>query len=120
VSTEFWKQVPRRPRYQANAAETIRAEVDRSGGDAIEARLHNLSRTGFQLQVPVALMIGEAVRLQLHIEGRGLVLSLPSTVQWQRPAGDDTWLAGCQCEQPVDWESLGELFLNGILSQDGS
>jgi hypothetical protein len=118
MPTELWEQVPRRPRYGVNCADGLKAQVERSHGEPVPVQLEDLSRMGFQVQGPVSLTIGEAIRLQLQIEGQDLAMTLPATVQWQRSTDDDAWLAGCLCDGPVDWESLGELFRRGILSHD--
>jgi hypothetical protein len=83
----------------------------------IRVELQNLSRNGFQLRLPVPLVIQEHFCLRLYVEDSGLTLTLPGTVQWQR-AVDDEWLAGCLSDQPLAWESLGELFLSEVISPD--
>jgi hypothetical protein len=120
MPTEFWNQVPRRPRYQANGSNGIRAEIQCADGNAVPVQLQDLSRMGFQLRVPRPLAVGEIVLLKLRIEESAPAMAWPATVQWQRSTDDEAWLIGCLCEHPVDWESLGELFLNGAISQDGS
>ena len=115
-----WWHTPRKPRYEASGNEKLAAEVERSVDGqacAVPAEVLDLSRDGFQLRLPVALTIGEHVCLRLHVEDAGLTLTLPGTVRWQR-AADEQWLVGCLCDQPVAWESLGELFLNEVLVPD--
>jgi hypothetical protein len=84
----------------------------------VQAELQNLSRNGYQVRTPVPLNTHEPVHLHLRIEEAKIDLTLPGTVQWQRPAGDGTWLAGCHADCPIEWEILGELFLSGVLSTD--
>jgi hypothetical protein len=108
----------RRPRYDSTDGQKVQVEVERKPGSQpamVWADLRNLSRNGFQIQTPVALEIQEHITLHLCIKTSGFRLVLPGTVRWQRPE-DDAWLLGCLSDEPVDWESLGELFLNQILS----
>lgn len=97
-----------------------RVEVERrSEGEPsrVPAELVNLSRGGFQLRTPVPLAVHEAVTLRLRVEESGFETLLSGEVRWQRPDGD-AWLVGCLCDRPIEWESLGELFLGRVLSQD--
>jgi hypothetical protein len=80
--------------------------------------LLDLSRNGFQVKVPVPLNTQSPLNLRFRMEGSQMDLMLPGTIRWQRPASDGTWLAGCQTDRPIDWETLGELFLRGVLSTD--
>jgi hypothetical protein len=84
----------------------------------VQAELQNLSRNGYQVKTPIPLNAQETVKLHLRIEDSKIDLTLPGTIQWQRPAEDGTWLAGCHADCPMEWEILGELFLSGVLSTD--
>jgi hypothetical protein len=119
MSSAFWNQAPRRPRYRASDKTKPHAEIARADGTVVQAELQDLSRMGFQLRLAVPLATEESVQLRLHVEQADFSLLLRGTVRWQNRLGDDAWLVGCGCQAPVDWESLGELFLNEVLSQDG-
>jgi hypothetical protein len=119
--TESWSQILRRPRYEVAPGLGLRAQVQRGAEESsgpLEAELLNLSRHGFQLRMTVPLVMGESVALRLSVEKGNLDATLPGTVQWQSPDGGETWLVGCQTTRAIAWETLGELFLNGILIMD--
>jgi hypothetical protein len=121
MSSEDWRQLPRRPRYEAGGTQKLVAEVERSvdGQPAlVHAEVQDLSRNGYQLRLTAPLAIQEHICLRLRIEDSGLALTLPGTVRWQR-AADGAWLVGCLSDRALDWESLGELFLSTALSPDG-
>lgn len=112
---------PRQPRHEATQSSARQLQVQRSAGmqpRAIEAELINLSRGGYQLRTHIPLEKGESITVELHDEQSGLGLTLPATVRWVREKRDATWLHGCRLSTQVDWETLGELFLNGILLTD--
>ena len=113
--------VARRPRHQAAGSATLRVTVDRASGSvpgSVEVELVDLSRTGGRLRSPVPLSEAEAITVRIHDESSGLWLRRLAAVRWTRPEGGDTWSIGCQFSQPVDWETLGELFLGEILSRE--
>ena len=111
--------VARRPRYDAaeeQAAEVTVRRLAVETADRVEAELVNISRDGFQIQTSVPLAAKEVIVLELRHPQSGLEFSLPGTICWQAPQDDSTWLHGCQSARPLDWETLGELFLNKILA----
>lgn len=121
MPSEKWAQLPRRPRYEASGTQTLVVEIERSPDcqpSVAAVELQDLSRSGFQLRLPVPLANEEHICLRLRIETSGFTLTLPATVRWSR-AAEDAWKAGCQSDQPLEWESLGELFLSEVLLRDG-
>ena len=77
----------------------------------------------------VHVVLENAVHVQINFPKKlaqavngysGVSLALPGKVCWQRPEDGDTWQLGCLCSQQVDWETLGELFLTGVLATDES
>jgi hypothetical protein len=121
MSRKNWRELPRKPRYGVRGTEKLVAEIDRMPDRqpaAVPVELQDLSRDGFQLRSSQPLEIGERVCLRLSIEDSGLAITLPGTVRWLRPA-DGAWLAGCAADDPLAWESLGELFLGEVLSPNG-
>jgi hypothetical protein len=120
MSSDYLQYALRNPRY-SSAAPKVRVEVEQTVDGLtglVQAELQNLSRHGYHVKTPVSLNAQQRVNLHLRIEDSTIDLTLPGTVQWQRPAGDGTWLAGCQADYAIDWEMLGELFLSGVLSTD--
>lgn len=112
---------PRKPRHEVSTGSGFPAEIERSAGQSagpIEAELVNLSRERYQVRTHVALEKGESITLKLHDEKSGLSVSLPGAVCWSRSRDGVTWLAGCRSSSPVEWETLGELFLGGILATE--
>ena len=119
MSFDYLQHTARRPRY--SSASKARVEVEQTVDGLtglVQAELQNLSRNGYQVKIPVPLNTQRPLNLRLRIEDSQIDLRLPGIVRWQRPARDGTWLAGCQADCPIDWETLGELFLSGVLSTD--
>jgi hypothetical protein len=113
--------VARRPRHPAAGCRGPCVRVERGAGGEpgpIDAELLDLSRSGARLRVAAPLKVGEAITVRLVDEKSGVELTRPSTVRWQRAEDDQTWSVGCMFTQHVEWETLGELFLNQILSTD--
>jgi hypothetical protein len=113
--------VARRPRHQATDSEGPRVQVERGDGKQpgpIDAELLDLSRSGARLRIAAPLKVGETITLRLVDEKSGVELTRPSTVRWQRAEDDEIWSIGCMFAEHVEWETLGELFLNQILSTE--
>jgi hypothetical protein len=85
---------------------------------AIAADLIDLSRNGFRLRAAQPLEIGEAFFLDIFEEKSTLTVSLAATVRWRLEEADGQWLLGAQSKRQLDWETLGELFLNRVLVAD--
>jgi len=113
--------IARRPRHQAAHPAGLEVRIERSpegGSESVEVELLDLSRSGVRLRTPARLAIGESVTVLLRDEESGLRLTRSATVRWTSADRGGTWSAGCLFSQPVGWETLGELFLNGFLSTD--
>ncbi len=118
MARDSTQRIPRKPRHPAATGAGIRVEVERPAEAVprtVEAELADFSRDGFRLLTAVPLEPGESITVRLHDANSGFNLTLPSTVRWQRIADDRSWSHGCMFARQVDWETLGELFLNGIL-----
>ena len=120
---KYWEYIARKPRHRATDPAGLRAEVERSAGALpalVEAEVLNLSRDGIQLRLAVPLLAGESITVRLQHEKCEPSPTLSAAVRWRRPEEDQAWSAGCVFTRPVDWETLGELFLNELLAKDGS
>ena len=123
MASDFSRYVLRRPRHPATGDLGFPVAVRRSAPDSpgpIDAGLVDLSREGFRVRSDVPLEIGESLFMDLFEETSGLRLTLPGTVRWRLAEGDGRWLLGCQSKRQLDWETLGELFLNKVLLADDS
>jgi hypothetical protein len=89
--------------------------VNSIGAVGIPALLLDCSRVEVQLGVTEEFATGERIVVRLHDETSRLQLDVSGTVQYQRQGSDDLWHIGCRFTQELDWETLGELFLCGIL-----
>jgi hypothetical protein len=119
MSDDYAEFIARRPRHRANAE--IAVEVARADGAEppnVQAAMLDVSREGFCLRTPLELEIGETITVRLWDADSGFDLTLPGTVRWQRPDDDGIWTVGCQSPEPLDWETLGELFLNELLAAE--
>lgn len=62
-----------------------------------------------------ALAAGERIVVRLRHGASGLQLDMAGAVDWQRQDADGQWIVGCRFAEELDWETLGEMFLSGIL-----
>jgi hypothetical protein len=109
-----WAFVGRKPRHPTVVGQAVEAWLERAAG-RLAAELADFSRHGAGLLTAVPLDIGERVTVRIrHAESR-LDLSRAGTVRWQREQREGCWLVGCEFEEPVSLELLGELFLSEIL-----
>lgn len=116
---DFSNFVLRKPRHDVADEGGLAVTIQREAGRrplCFQADLLDLSRDGFRLRSAVPLAAGETFVLELSDERFGLQLALSGTVRWQQAQPEEVWLLGCQTETPLDWETLGELFLSEVLS----
>jgi hypothetical protein len=121
MTSDYLEFAPRHPRHETTDGSKVLVVVRQpavASADPIEARLVDLSRSGFQFHAPVSLPIDETITIEIRDDRVGLRLELSGIVRWQRPNDDGSWSVGCQCEQEVDWATMGELFLHEVLSMD--
>jgi len=81
----------------------------------MNAQLIDCSREAIQLLLAVPLERGERIRVRLRDESSGMQLDVAGAVSAQRDELPSGWSATCRFDQELDWETLGELFLCGIL-----
>lgn len=118
MKLDRWAFSGRRPRHPVADDDAVSISVDwaigtSAGGDA---QLVDLSRRGARLLVNVPPAENEPIVFRLADQRTGLDLSLPGAVRWLTKQVDDRWLIGCEFHTEVPLETLGELFLCGILS----
>jgi hypothetical protein len=114
---------PHRPRHQVVDPDALHVQLQRRVDDVfgvLSAILLDISRNGFCVQISAPVMEEEGVVLRLHDDNSGMDLTLAGTVRWQREQDDGAWAIGCSADHELAWETLGELFLNGILRMDES
>jgi hypothetical protein len=111
----------RQPRHETRNPNRLQVDIQRtshSPSGSCQAQLVDLSRQGLQLRVPTPLELHENVFIRILDEDSGFSISVSGVVRWQKPADDGHHFAGCQFERELDWETMGELFLNEILVMD--
>jgi len=119
MKLDRWAFTGRRPRHPVAGDEAVSVSLERplaapaAGGDA---QLVDLSRHGARLLVNLPPAENEPIVFRLADKRTGLDLSLPGAVRWLTKQVDDRWLIGCEFHTEVPLETLGELFLCGILS----
>jgi Tfp pilus assembly protein PilZ len=110
----------RDPRYVIAEGQQTFVELRRDDDPAappISSLLVDMSRKGMQILADVSLEIGEKITVFLREPSAELEVQLSGKVQWQRGTDDQQFVIGCQFDEDVNWETLGELFLSGILDQ---
>jgi hypothetical protein len=118
MATDFLAYEARAPRHEAVAAAQLNIEVqcESTPTEPLPAELVDLSRDGFQLCLPSRVAADELVIAHVRDANSSLQLHLTGQVRWQRKSDDGRWFVGFQSLQELDWETMGELFLNEILA----
>lgn len=112
-----------KPRHYVVGGESAVVELRRYAGrtpDVLTARLLDFSRQGAKLELPTSLVLAEPVVLRLRPAQKQMEWEFPANILWQRAVESGAWLVGCRFSAEVSFETLGELFLNGILSDKPS
>ncbi|HWB12442.1 MAG TPA: PilZ domain-containing protein [Pirellulales bacterium] len=110
-----WDYVGRSPRHQA----ATQVEIERAGNASpthIMADLVDFSRQGARLRAEPGLAENEPIVILLRNPSIGLDLAFPGAVRWCGQHVGSRRMYGCQFKEEVPLETLGELFLAGILS----
>jgi hypothetical protein len=89
-------------------------EADREPA-LLSAQLLDCSRVEIRLLVATPLQPQERIRVRLRDESSGLQLDVAGAIAAQRKEPPDGWSVTCRFDHELDWETLGELFLCGIL-----
>ena len=118
MTADISRQVLRLPRHPAVQEQGVPVTVTTQSTPPTSARLLDLSRHGFRLRCPLGLALGEELRLELRREQCGLDLALRGSIRWRQGEASGAFVLGCESAQPLDWETLGELFLHRVLSTE--
>ena len=119
---EYWKTVVRKPRHAGGDTGAWKVEVEYRVGAkvaVVEARLADGSRDGAQVVVPIMLPPKDRVVVRFVDEHSEVRYQAEGEIRWSR-AGDnkEVWSSGIRFSEPIDFETLGELFLNDLLHVD--
>jgi hypothetical protein len=81
----------------------------------MSAQLLDCTREELRLLVAAPLELRERVRVRLRDVSSGLQLDVAGSITSRSDATPDGWSVTCRFDHELDWETLGELFLCGIL-----
>ena len=81
------------------------------------AELLDCTRVDMQLRVAAPLEEDPNIVVRLQDESSGFQLSAAGAISWQQDEESGSWRLGFQFTQELDWETLGELCLCGILER---
>ena len=110
--------VPRMPRHEAVNSGPLPIDLQiNDGHQSYETQLVNVSRSGIRLRIPVALSPDQVITVTVT-DSDGLNLNLTAVVRWCTQQEQNAWNIGCELADTVNWETLGELFLRGVLATD--
>ncbi|HYW80627.1 MAG TPA: PilZ domain-containing protein [Thermoguttaceae bacterium] len=121
MTNDYWNHVARKPRHKAAGSPGLRVCVKRNAAVTSaphEAELLDLSRSGVLLRLPMSFSIDEPIVVCLEDKASHIDLALSAMVRWCRSEEDGQWLIGCESDHPLEWETLGELFLSDVLMAD--
>ena len=118
---EILTQVVRHPRHLVSDPRQIVVDVERAqplADSEVHPDIMDFSRGGCRLRWSTQLQKNEPIVLRIIDRASSLSLELPGTIRWSRAVEDGQFEAGCQFDQEVDYEYLGELFIAGFLSTE--
>ena len=121
MTDEYWNYIARKPRHKAAGAPGLSVRVKRNAAATsapLTAELLDLSRSGVLLRLPVSIRSGEPIVICLEDKASHIDLTRSAAVRWCRCEEDGQWLVGCESDYPLEWETLGELFLGDVLRAD--
>jgi hypothetical protein len=122
MARDFWNYVARRPRHAGRQTEVVNVQLRRDEGrlpDVVEASLVDLSRGGLQLNVATPLVKGERVLVRICCGENAFDNEAAATVRWIRPSEDgQQWKLGLRLKEDLEFDLLGELFLNDALESE--
>ena len=108
----------RRPRYVATGKAAIVLSIVRAEERhpaVVTGELVDISRHGICIKAADPLEPDERLLIRLKEAAGGLERSFAARGLWRQQETDDSWLIGCALEGEVDWETLGELFLQQVI-----
>jgi hypothetical protein len=108
----------RQPRHQAAPTAGLVVKIERASGSApaeMDAQLADISRRGLRVKTCFPLQMNEAITVRIEHPASALSVVVAGVVRWQK-GEEDNWSIGCQFNSPLELATLGELFLNDILS----
>lgn len=111
--------VVRRPRHEVLEGSGCEVTVQWIASEApLIADLGDVSRHGLRLVLDAEIPGESRLRVRLKQPTNAFELVLTMTVRWACLQDDGRWTAGCEFDQQLSWETMGEMFLNGILSAE--
>ena len=114
-------QIVRHPRHPVQESGTIAITIQRAKPtpNAVGVpEILDFSRGGCRLRWSERLQKSEPITFCIADTANGMTLELPATVRWCREVDGEQFESGCQFDQEIDYEQLGELFLAGFLSTE--
>lgn len=118
MTARNWNFVGRRPRHALRGDGCVDVEIGRPavGSERLAAELVDFSRQGVRFRAAAAITKDEPIVIFLREPASALDLALAGVVRWRTAEEANRWLYGCQFMEEVPLETLGELFLSGILA----
>jgi hypothetical protein len=109
------KFAARPPRHEVVADDPALEMLIETDTETLPVRLLNLSRQGTRFRAAAILHIGESVVLRLT-SGDDLDQRVAANIRWRGDESDGQATYGCEFDQNISWETLGELLLRGVLA----
>jgi hypothetical protein len=110
----------RQPRHQAAPTAGLTVKIQRASGSTpveLDGQLADISRSGLRVTTCLPLCLNEEITVEIKHPPSDFSLAVTGEVRWQKGSGD-SWSIGCQFSLPLELATLGELFLNDLLSME--
>ena len=114
-------EVVRKPRHEIADLSKLTIAIERAAElPKVESAVQvvDFSRGGCAISSDVRLMKGEPVWLTATCSASNFTFNLPATVRWAEGHSDRQFSCGMQFEEELPMETLGELFLAGVLKAE--
>ena len=118
---EILTHVVRHPRHVVQGGATVVVSIERAQPvptATSQPEVIDFSRGGCRFRWKHELQKNEPIVLRVTDNSSGISLEAAGTVRWCRVSKDEHYEIGCQFDQELNYEHLGELFIAGFLSTE--
>lgn len=117
LKKQTWDYVARKPRHMAGEQGDLEIGIYQDDIPLDVGELLDCSRQGMRFRLSDALPTGQSITVRFRSIAEQIDWSSIARVRWCQPTAVG-WEAGCEFEEDLSWEALGQLLLGGFLSTD--
>jgi len=114
---QHWEYTARKPRHEAAETSGLELRLEDNGQVVGFGELLDCSRTGMRFQASDSVAAGSALIVHFSAPSENIDWATPAILRWCQ-ANATGWECGCEFEEELPWEQLGQLLLGGYLSME--